>query len=153
GNLLVAEVAASKVAKISPDGKFSVIAGTGTSGKGGIGGPAPKALLDTPRALAADGKGNIYFSDNLANVVYRITSDGRLEVAAGQVFSPGYSGDGGPATAARLRAPYGIAFDSSGNLLIADLDSHVIRRVAADGTISTFAGTGTAGFSGDSGPA
>src|SRR5262249_8166005 len=92
GNLLIAQVAASKVAKISPEGKFSGTAGTGASGKGGVGGPAREALLDTPRALAADREGIVYFSDNLANVVYRITGDGRLEVAAGQIFMPGNSG-------------------------------------------------------------
>jgi uncharacterized protein (TIGR03437 family) len=152
GNLLVAEVAASKVAKISPDGKFSVIAGTGTTGKGGVGGPARNALLSAPRSLAADRQGIVYFSDSQANVVYRITADGRLETAAGQIFSPGNIGDGGPATQAKLRAPFGIAFDTAGNLLIVDRDSNVIRRVATDGTISTFAGTGEAGFLGDGGP-
>src|SRR5262249_55003063 len=146
GNLLVAEVAASKGAKITPDGKFSVTAGNGASGFGGIGGPARNALLSTPRALAADPQGNIYVSDNFANVVYKITADGRLLLAAGQVFTAGNSGDGGQATAAKLRAPYGIALDGPGDLYIADRDSHVIRRVAPDGTISTIARVCACGF-------
>jgi trimeric autotransporter adhesin len=153
GNLYVAEVAASKVARIAPDGEFSVLAGTGAAGEGPIGGPAKNALLSTPRALVADIQGNLYFSDNLANVVYAITTDGTLVVVAGQIFNPGYSGDNGSSLKATLRAPFGIAFDWSGNLMIADKDSNVIRRVAGDLTITTFAGTGVRGFSGDNGPA
>ena len=153
GNLYIAEVAASKVARIGPDGKFSVLAGTGAAGEGPIGGPAKNALLSTPRSLVADARGDLFFSDNLANVVYAITADGTLLVVAGQVFNPGYSGDNGPSLRATLRAPFGIAFDKAGNLLIADKDSNVIRRVAGDLTITTFAGTGVRGFSGDNGAA
>jgi uncharacterized protein (TIGR03437 family) len=153
GNLLVSTVAGSKVGRIAPDGTYSILAGTGASGAGGFNGPAISALIGYPRGLVADPLGDIFFSDNGASVVYDIDAATKdLLVLAGKTFAYGYSGDGGPSTKATLRTPYGIARDASGNLFIADPASNVIRRVASTGLfITTFAGTGTNGFSGDNG--
>jgi uncharacterized protein (TIGR03437 family) len=159
GNLLVTEVAASKVAQIGLNSNFpfQTLAGNGASGANrGFPAVAKTAFLDTPRAIVADAKGNIYYSDNSASVVYKQTPDGMLQVYAGHPLTSGYRGDGGPATQALLVSPFGIALDKQGNLFIADRDANVIREVlAADGTIKTFAGdpAGNPGFSGDNGPA
>ena len=155
GNLLVSEVAGSEVARIAADGTYSIQAGIGVAGDGFFGGPATSALVDYPRSLVVDPVGNIFFSDSGASVVYKIDATTKhLLVFAGQIFKYGYSGDGGPALNAKLSDPYGIALDGSGNIFIADRANNVIRRVASsDSTITTFAGTGTAGFSGDNGAA
>ena len=154
GNMLITEVSHNQVAQISPGGSFSVIAGTGTQGASFTQGLAAKqALLDTPARIVADRQGNIYVSDDSANVVYKIGPDGKLAVFAGQIFKDGNSGDNGPATKATLSSPYGLALDNGGNLYISDFDSHVVRRVSTDGIITTVAGTGKDGYSGDNGSA
>lgn len=109
--------------------------------------------LAQPAGIAVDPAGNVYFAE--AGVTYRVlkvTPAGVIVPVAGS-GEEGDSGDGGPATSARLRQPWGLALDSASNLFIADIRSHVIRKVTPDGTISTVAGTGNAGYSGDGGPA
>ena len=154
GNMLITEVSHNQVAQISPSGSFSVIAGTGTQGASfTVGIAAKQALLDTPARIVADQQGNIYVSDDSANVVYKIGPDGKLLVFAGQIFKDGNSGDNGPATNATLSSPYDLALDSAGNLYVSDYASQVVRRVSTDGIITTVAGTGKAGYSGDDGSA
>jgi uncharacterized protein (TIGR03437 family) len=111
----------------------------------GDGLPAPSASLGSPEGLVIDGTGAIYIADSLDHRVRKVTSDGRIATVAGTGRS-GFSGDGGPASEARLNQPYGLALDAGGNLFVADLGNARVRRVATDGTITTFAGGGeTAG--------
>ena len=138
---------------------------TGSLGPGysGNGGPAGDAQLMGPRGLAFDPAGNLFIADSGNHVIRRIAaSDGTITTVAG-AGSRGFSGDGGPATRARLNTPDGVAFDAAGNLYIADTLNHRIRKVNRAGTIVTVAGngaistvghsTGGFGFSGDGGPA
>lgn len=135
-------------------GTISTIAGTGTAGASGNGAAATAALLDHPSATVVDGKGDIYFADTANNEVREISaSTGNISVAAG-TGTAGFSGDGSAAVSAELNAPSGLAVDGAGDLYIADTGNNRVRFVsAANGTISTFAGTGTAGFAGDGGAA
>src|SRR5262249_41105217 len=110
--------------------------------------------LDQPQSVVSDGAGGFYFT-NVGPVhqrVYHVDADGTLAAIAGSGL-PGFSGDGGPATAAQLNFPSGIAVDASGNLVIADQSNNRIRKVTPNGVISTVAGNGATGFSGDGGPA
>ena len=117
----------------------------------GDGGPATQATLSQNFAVASDAAGNVFLSDVLNNRVRKISAkDGTIQIIAGTGVS-GDSGDGGPAVNAEIGQPQGVVVDSSGNVYISA--NHRIRRVSGDGTITTIAGTGTAGFSGDGGPA
>jgi sugar lactone lactonase YvrE len=104
-------------------------------------------------SLAVDGQGNLYSADDFACVVRKITPGGTITVVAGMEFICGYAGDGGPATSAQLNANFGVAVDGNGNLYIGDSGNNVIRKVTPGGIISTIAGDGICGFSGDGGPA
>ncbi len=119
----------------------------------GDGGPATAALLNHLEGVAVDSKGAIYIADTDDHRVRKISPDGAISTVAG-IGRAGFSGDGGPATAAQLRTPYGVAADRSGNLYIADLGNARIRRITPDGVISTFAGGGnTPAMQADSLPA
>jgi len=129
------------------------IAGTGVKGFSGDGGPASKAQLNNPFAVARGPDGYLYLCDVDNHRIRRISPDGIIETYAGS-GTKGYSGDGGPATAAALNQPYELAWDSEGNLFFVEIGNHVVRKVdKARGTIQTVAGTGKSGFSGDGGPA
>ena len=112
---------------------------------------ATSLALETTTAVVADAAGNLYFDSG--NSVLKVGTSGSLTVVAGSSTLPGYSGDGGAATAAQLTQPSGLALDSAGNLYIADAGNNAIRKVAATGFISTVAGNGTPGYSGDGAPA
>jgi sugar lactone lactonase YvrE len=128
--------------------------GTGEKGFAGDGGPASLAMLNGPFDVAFDAAGNLYFSDTFNCRIRRVDArSGIIGTVAGN-GEKGYSGDGGPATAAALNEPYGIVLDRAANLYIADRLNRRIRRVdAASGIITTLAGTGDAAYSGDGGPA
>src|SRR3954453_9471281 len=130
---------------------ITTAAGNGAAALSGDEGPATSASLNRPQGVVAAPGGGYYVADNFNHVVRKIDPDGTIHRFAGN-GTPGLSGDGGPATAAQLNYPRGLAVLSDGSLLIADTNNSRIRRVAPDGTISTFAGT-TTGFSGDGGPA
>ncbi|MEU1132746.1 RICIN domain-containing protein [Streptomyces sp. NPDC005900] len=134
------------------DPPISTIAGTGAAGFAGENEPALAAQLKHPYGIAVDNTGTLYFSDYSNHRIRKITTDGRVRMVAG-TGTAAHRGDGGPAAAAQLNCPYAVAVDASGELYIADSENHRIRKVTADGTISTVAGKGTAGFSGDGGPA
>jgi hypothetical protein len=138
------------VRKIDGDGVITTIAGTGKPGFSGDGGPATSARLNLPIAVATDGKGNVYISDEENCRVRKVNRRGVIATIAG-TGRAGHSGDGGPATSARLTDPGGLALDERGNLYLADYVA--IRRIDPAGRITTVAGTGKAGFSGDGGPA
>jgi sugar lactone lactonase YvrE len=105
--------------------------------------------------LAVDTAGNLFIGDDTINRVRKVTAGGVISIVAGKtVFPiPGFSGDCGPATSAQLEYPNGLAVDSAGDLFIADQVNHRVRKVTLGGVISTVAGNGTSGFSGDCGPA
>lgn len=155
GNIYVAERRANRIRKIeAASGIISTITGNGSRGFGGDGGPANKAVISIPELIAVDAAGNLYFTDR-GN--YRIrcvdAQSGIINTVAGN-GEYGYSGDGGPATAAGISAPFGVLVGTNGNLFIADTENHVIRRVNAEsGIIETVAGSGEKGFGGDGGPA
>jgi sugar lactone lactonase YvrE len=138
------------VRKVDPDGIITTVAGTGEPGFSGDGGPATKAKLDLPIAVAVDREGNLYISDEENYRIRKVDKGGIITTIAG-TGEGGYSGDGGSATSAQLTDPGGLAFDDRGNLYVADYTS--VRKIDPSGTIATVAGTGRAGFSGDGGPA
>ena len=131
----------------------TTIAGTGTKGFSGDGGPAIQAQLNNVYAIARGPDGMLYLCDVDNARIRRIGSDGKIETYAGS-STRGYQGDGGAATKAALDMPYEMAWDKTGNLYFVELGNHCVRRVdAKTQTISTVAGTGKPGFAGDDGPA
>jgi gliding motility-associated-like protein len=153
GNIYIADYNASVIKKVTTAGMMTIFAGNGTEGFSGDGGQAANAKLYRPVAVAIDGAGNLYISDASNKVVRKVNKAGIISTVAGIPGRSGYSGDGGPATQAKLTQPAGIAADNQGNIYIADPSNSVIRKVNSAGIISTFAGNGTAGYSGDGGPA
>ena len=152
GNLILSDTENYRVRRVDAQtGLIATIAGTGSPGFSGDGGAATLAAISTPGGLAIDGAGDVYFADSGNHVVRRIDINGNITTVAGTPQSGGYSGDGGPATAAKLYLPEGIALDAAGNLYIADTGNSVIREVnAATGKITTVAGVpGSSGFNGD----
>ncbi len=152
GTLYVCDYVNHRVRKVTTDGKISTIAGNGTAGPKGDSGPALSVQLNYPRDVAVDAEGAVYIADSENHRVRKVTADGRISTVAGTGVK-GFLGDGGPATAARLDRPFGVAVDSAGVLYIADYNNNRIRRVTADGKIATVAGTGAKDFGGDGGPA
>ena len=154
GNLYIADAQNHVVRKVTiSTGVISTIAGSGPTNPGysGDNGPATSAKLDTPYGLAIDKNGIIYIADQGNNVIRKITN-GIITTFAG-TGTEGYSGDEGPAVAATFRAVKGIAVDDDGNVFVADAGNNVVRRIATNGSITTYAGNGSAGYSGDGGPA
>ena len=152
GNLYVADSFNHRIRRVDPSGTITTIAGTGERGFSGDGGPAVAAQLRRPEGVAVDAAGNLYIADRYNNRIRRVDPFGTITTIAG-TGEYGFSGDGGPAVAARLRLPYGITADTAGNLYIADTFNDRIRQIDPSGTITTIAGTGLSGFSGDNGPA
>ena len=152
GNLYIADEGSNRIRKVTTDGVINTVAGNGGYGYSGDGGSAKEANLGIPFGIAVDIAGNLYIADRNNNRVRKVTLDGVINTVAGSGMS-GYSGDGGAATAAQLYSPSGVAVDTAGNLYIADVNNYRIRKVTAGGVISTVAGNGTSGFSGDGGPA
>ncbi len=139
-------------------GTIVTVVGTGEIGTEGVGGPATDVQLKTPTDVAFDADGNLYIADSGNHRVLSVDPAGIVVVVAGKLTSvgnpdSGFSGDGGPAAAAELNSPHSIAVGSDGNLYIADQENHRVRRIDQNGIITTVAGTGEGGFSGDGGPA
>jgi len=126
-------------------GLLTRAAGVAASGYSGDGGAASSAQFSAPGGLATDAAGNLYIADSGNHAVRVVTPDGNVATLAGN-GAPGYSGDGGPAAMASLNGPQGLAADGYGNLYIADTNNNVVRRVSSSGLITTWAGTGTAGY-------
>ena len=153
GNVYVADFNNNCIRKINTSGIISTIAGNGSAGYAGDGGPATAAQLYRPSSVAVDASGNLFVADANNQCIRKITSSGTITTVAGTGGTSGYSGDGGAATAAQLWQPVGVAVDGSGNIYIADENNYRIRMVNASGIISTIAGNGTSGYSGDGGAA
>jgi sugar lactone lactonase YvrE len=143
GNVYVADNGNYRVRKIAPDGIITTLAGNGTPGFSGDGGPAISAQLSQVSGLAVDLTGNLLIADSGANRIRRVAADGSIATVAG-TGDCGFTGDGGPAAVAQVCVPTGIATDSTGNLFIADTVNNRIRQVRPDGSITTAAATGTA---------
>jgi hypothetical protein len=151
--LLAADAASGQISLPAP-GNIDTVAGYGTAAYSGDNGLATAADLYCPRNVAIDAVGNIYIADTCNERIRKVTvSTGIITTVAGNGVA-GYSGDGGPATSAELFSPSGVVVDAAGNIYIADLGNNLVRKVTAStGVISTVAGNGTAGNSGDGGPA
>jgi len=152
GNLYIADAGNNRIRKVTPGGVISTFAGNGTAGYSGDGGPAVSAQVSQPEGLVVDAAGNLYIADSENNRIRKVTPSGVISTVAGN-GAVGFSGDGGPATAAQLSFPLSVALDTAGSLYIADTNNNRIRKVNTGGTIATVAGTGTFGYSGDGGPA
>jgi uncharacterized protein YjiK len=152
GNLYVSDHENNRIRKIDTSGIITTIAGNGIPGYSGDGGPAVNAQLIRPDGIALDTFGNLYIADDYNARIRRVDTSGIIIAVAGNGI-PGFSGDGGPAVDAQLNEPIAVAIDTSGNLYIADADNARIRKVDIAGNISTVAGDGFHGYSGDGGPA
>ena len=152
GNLYIVDQQNNRIRKVDTMGTITTIAGTGERGYSGDGGPATEAQFVVPSAVAVDGAENLYIADLANNRIRKVDAMGTITTIAG-TGERGYSGDGGPATEAQIYGPFGVAFDAAGSLYIADQQNNRIRKVDAMGTITTIAGTGERGYSGDGGPA
>ncbi len=153
GTLYIADRAASRVWKRTPDGAITAFAGTGQAGYSGDGGASSGAQLDSPVGLALDGEGNLYVADSGNNRIRKVDVRGVITTVAGSSSDYGDSGDGGKAVEARLSLPFGVAVGRDGAVFIADTGNNRLRKVTAAGVIVGLAGTGRAGFVGDGGPA
>jgi type IX secretion system substrate protein/NHL repeat-containing protein len=157
GNVFFADYSGG-IREISTSGIISVVAGNFSGIYGGDGGPATAAGFVAPYGVTIDAAGNMYIADYLDNRVRKVNTAGIVSTIAGNGYLSGsgmggYSGDGAAATLAELAGPTGVAIDAAGNIYIADMNNHAVRKVNPAGIISTYAGTGMPGFSGDGGPA
>ena len=167
GNVYIADRNNERVRRVDADGIITTFAGTGEWGYDSDedGGPATEALLNWPADVALDANGNIYIADEYNNRIRKVDSEGIITTVAGMkrpTLEVGEEeeeeadenvGDHGPATSALLNRPTGVALDKEGNLYIADRNNHRVRKVNAEGIITTIAGMADEGFSGDEGPA
>jgi cysteine-rich repeat protein len=152
GNLFIADTSNHRVRRVDTRGIITTVAGTGTLGARGDNRAATQAQLNYPTGVAVDGLGNLYIADTDNHRIRRVDSNGIITTVAGN-GTLGYFGDNGAATNAQLASPSGVAVDSADNLYIADTDNHRIRRVSSNGVITTVAGNGVFGYSGDLGAA
>jgi hypothetical protein len=144
GNLFIADTSNNRIRKVSSSGIITTVAGNGSQGFSGDGGPAIDAQLAGPNSVAVDGAGNLFITDFYDNRIRKVSSSGIITTVAAD--------DAGPADI-QLAGPHGIAVDSAGNVFIAEPYNNRIRKASSDGTVTTVAGNGTYGFSGDGGPA
>jgi sugar lactone lactonase YvrE len=153
GNMYIADVLNNVIRKVDTSGNITTVAGNGTAGFSGDGGPATAAELNGPFGVTPDSAGNLYVQDTLNARIRKVdATTGTITTIAGN-GTFGLSGDGGPATAAEVAEVQGSRFDKAGNLYVAQCGPAAIRKIDTTGTITTVAGTGTDGFSGDGGPA
>jgi len=153
GNFYIADSGHNLIREVTTDGAIHTIAGNGTAGYTGDEDAAIRAEVYSPAGVAIDGAGNLYIADVQNDRIRRVDSNGNIATVAGGGFCASGDltqvGDGAPATSACIRRPADVAVDGAGNLYVADTGNNRIRKITPDGSISTVAGSGTAGFSGD----
>jgi len=153
-NVYVADNYNQRIRKITPGGTISTLLGNGTTGYTGDGGPASAATMNKPNGIVLDTAGNMFITEWYNSVVRRVDASTNIITTVAGTGTSGYSGDGGPATNAKLGTPGGACLDRNNNIYIPDYANHRIRKVdAATGIITTIAGNGANGYSGDGGPA
>jgi uncharacterized protein (TIGR03437 family) len=151
GNLYIADFANNRIREVTTDGSIHTIAGTGTQTYSGDGAAAVLAGLNGPLGVAVDSAGNLYIADTNNHAIRKVTTDGNINTIAGTGV-PGAAGDGGPPTAAQIPGPTALALDPAGNLYVSDASMRV-RKIFAGSVITTVAGSGASGYSGDGGVA
>ncbi|HWB86098.1 MAG TPA: IPT/TIG domain-containing protein [Bryobacteraceae bacterium] len=149
GNVYIIDDGNECIRRVDKSGIITTVAGGGHSRGPGL--PALGYFLG-PTGLAFDTAGNMYITDTVSTLIYKVDKSGTLAIFAGNGVK-GFTGDGGPATSAELGLPSGLAFDKDGNLFFVDVSNHRIRKISTSGIISTIAGTARTGFAGDGGPA
>jgi len=157
GNLFIADQENNRLRKVGTNGIITTVAGNGRESSSGDGGPATNAQFSLPFAVAVDGTGNLFIADTYNNRLRRVGTNGIITTAVGDGFGvPNggrFAGDGGAAANASLYKPKDVIADGFGNLFIADSSNNRIRKVGTNGIITTVAGSETADYSGDGGPA
>jgi len=148
GNIYIADAGNNCIRQINSSGVINTIAGTGTAGYSGDGGPATMALLSAPRDMAVDDSGYVYIADYVNSRIRKIDLTGNITTIAG-IGVPGFFGDSAAATAANIFEPTGITVDKSGNIFFSDFGNERIRKIDTAGIITTIAGNGAGGYSGD----
>lgn len=148
GSLYVAERSGNRIRRIDANGTISTVAGTGTAGFSGDGGPATSAQLDGPTGVHVGADGSLYISDYRNSRLRKVDTAGTITTYAGN-GTKGYTGDGGPAVNAQLSGPFTVTTDADGTVYIADDDAHTIRKVDPSGVITTVVGTGQRGLPSD----
>jgi streptogramin lyase len=153
GDIYFTDTYHHQIGRLDRSGKVTTIAGNGDAGDSGDGGPATEASLKTPHGVAVDNRGNVFIADSPNHRIRKVNlATGVITTVAG-TGQDGYGGDGGPATAARLNRPRFLVIAPDGSLIIADTANYRVRRVDPAGVITTIAGNGERGYSGDGGPA
>lgn len=153
GAIWFCEYTGQRIRRVAADGTISTIAGTGKKGYSGDGGPALQATFNLPHELRFDTKGDLYVVDMTNHAVRKIDMKTKVITTFAGTGTPGYSGDGGPASQAQFKQPHSIQFGPDGSLYVCDIGNNVIRRIDMQtGTISTFAGTGRPGPTPDGAP-
>ena len=148
GNIYYSDYGNSAIRKISTSGIVTTVTGNGTTGFSGDGGPATSAVINVAWGLAFDGAGNLYFADRYNSRIRKISTSGIITTVAG-TGTTGYTGDGGPATAAEIGTPIDVTVDASGNIYFATWTDYRVRKVDYNGIITSVAGNGTSGYTGD----
>jgi uncharacterized protein (TIGR03437 family) len=151
GNLYLTDVLTNRVLKVTPSGIITTVAGNGGKGSSGDGLPATGAALNSPHGVAVDSAGNVYIADTANARVRKVNTAGVISTIAGN-GQAGLPTNGAAAVSSSLSAPWGVKVDANGNVFISDPPNIRVFEVSASGTITTLAGTGTAGFAGDGGP-
>jgi serine/threonine-protein kinase len=152
GNAYIACLTANRVIRIDRRGVYTTVAGSGAAGYAGDDGPATKAVLNAPRGIAIDLHGNLFIADFLNNRVRKVNPQGVITTFAGNGL-PGFSADGWPASSVQLWQPTAVAVDAADNVYVVEAATNRVRKVNSRGVMTTIAGTGQAGFTGDGGPA